>query len=245
MTTNVNENVSNVHISNENVASSREVLVVNPLLFLPALQDWFIPSLYQRLIRLTNPSWPWAFNRNTSGSGGSGSSGNGASYRSSSNSSNSSSSSSSNSSGNEIRNSDVKQRTRLDSYGSKACIRHQKRIKNRTNADYTRVKIGFFSTFFFRHSVGKLLGSVIAKVDIACVDVIVFELATGTSRTAKKGGMHDDISALIRERADHWVVVPPQLGTGTDKRAVGAGAGAGTVRERARMAHIIYTIATC
>lgn len=46
-----------------------------------------------------------------------------------------------------------------------------------------KLRIGFLSGFFFRHSVGKLLGNVIVGLSKSNFEIVIIELAGGASRT--------------------------------------------------------------
>jgi predicted O-linked N-acetylglucosamine transferase (SPINDLY family) len=46
-----------------------------------------------------------------------------------------------------------------------------------------KIRLGFLSSFFFRHSVGKLLGNVIVGLSKSVFEIFVIELAGGASQT--------------------------------------------------------------
>ena len=58
-------------------------------------------------------------------------------------------------------------------------------LPNRTHCRTVgdKLRIGFLSSFFFRHSVGKLLGNVIVGLSKSNFEIFIIELAGGASRT--------------------------------------------------------------
>ena len=47
----------------------------------------------------------------------------------------------------------------------------------------SKIRLGFLSSFFFRHSVGKLLGNVIMGLSKSNFEIFIIELAVGASQT--------------------------------------------------------------
>ena len=76
--------------------------------------------------------------------------------------------------------------------------------------DKNRWKIGFLSTFFYRHSVGRLLGQIIIKLDRLLFDVYVLADNGGA---AAAGRTEDDLTRAIRSSLAprHWVGLPADV----------------------------------
>lgn len=69
-----------------------------------------------------------------------------------------------------------------------------------------KLRVGFLSSFFYRHSVGRLLGNVIIGLNRDVFDVFVLADSGGATLARRK---EDDVTASIQQSiaADHWVLL--------------------------------------
>jgi protein O-GlcNAc transferase len=82
-------------------------------------------------------------------------------------------------------------------------------IQSERAASDGRIKIGFLSAFFFRHSVGRLLTTVIMNLNTSVFDVYIIAVNHDSTDTKK----NDDLSAALKsftqansvDDRNHWV----------------------------------------
>lgn len=84
-----------------------------------------------------------------------------------------------------------------------------------------KIRVGFLSSFFYRHSVGRLLGNIIIGLDRSAFDVFVLADSGGAHMAGRE--VDDLTTAMKRSLApNHWVRLPANLATAaTIARSVG------------------------
>jgi protein O-GlcNAc transferase len=77
-------------------------------------------------------------------------------------------------------------------------------LKRRTsNIEHRRIRVGFLSSFFWRHTIGHLTGGLVAKLSRKDFEVIVLSV-----------GRHEDkVAAFFKQHADRFVEIPRHLPT--------------------------------
>lgn len=92
-------------------------------------------------------------------------------------------------------------------------LANQRRLHNATSTLHRsngKLRIGFLSSFFYRHSVGRLLGNIIIKLDRTKFDVFVLADSGG----AKLAGRRlDDLTIAIKQSLpkENWILLSGNL----------------------------------